>query len=226
MPSLRGTRRSTGGSAIHTYLQDREDSILPRRLARNSILPHNQIHQDPNYHGISPSEIGTSRLPAGSAFSQDDSLPAYGSASSAASESLSDGMGERAMQRNLRLLVDIGEGGLAPTQLPPLEHGLPVLECPFKFLHCLRDFALHNEAQWIQHSLTHFKREERRGRRIERVSVIPPTSNCCCFCDETFEHPDGLRSWRDRMIHISDHHQLGHHVCTFSQTSLSLLYLH
>lgn len=184
---------------------------MPQTLAQRSTLPRSQQYQASSYHGAAPSDIGTSRLPARSDFTQNDSLPGLTrAASSRPSQSVSDGMGERQMNRGLRILVPDPDGALEPTTLPPLrrpDQG-PVLECPFTFIKCFRQFAVSNEQEWIQHSLEHFKIRTGRPKRID-----PPKINRCCFCPHTFEASSGVDSWRERMDHVKVHHQyLGHRL--------------
>ena len=206
-----GTARNPSNPAITSYLQDLEGSRMPQTLAQRSTLPRSQQYQASSYHGAAPSDIGTSRLPARSDFTQNDSLPGLTrAASSRPSQSVSDGMGERQMNRGLRILVPDPDGALEPTTLPPLrrpDQG-PVLECPFTFIKCFRQFAVSNEQEWIQHSLEHFKIRTGRPKRID-----PPKINRCCFCPHTFEASSGVDSWRERMDHVKVHHQyLGHRL--------------
>ena len=178
---------------------------MPQTIAQRSTLPRCQEHQASSYHGPPPSDIGTSRLPARSDFTQNDSLPGLTRAtSSRPAQSVSDGMGERQMDRGLRILIPDPEGALEPTTLPPLrrpDQG-PVLECPFTFIKCFRQFAIANEREWIQHSLEHFRIGGRRSRRVD-----PPKTNSCCFCPRTFEASSGIDSWQERMDHVKFHHQ-------------------
>ena len=188
---------------------------MPRTLAERSTLPPSQQHQ----HGPSPS-VGTSILPAWSDFTQNDSLPGLTRAtSSRPSQSVSDGMGERQMSRALRIMVPDPDGALEPTTLPPFRRPDqdPILECPFTFLKCFRQFAVTNEREWIQHSLEHFRIDGRRPRRVD-----PPKRNFCCFCPETFQASSGTRSWRDRMDHVKIHHQhFGHRLAAARAGRLS-----
>ena len=184
---------------------------MPQTIAQRSTLPRSQEHQAFSYHGPPPSDIGTSRLPARSDFTQNDSLPGLTRAeSSRPSQSVSDGMGERQMNRALRIMVPDSEGALEPTTLPPLRRPDqdPVLECPFTFIKCFRQFAVSNEREWIQHSLEHFRIGGRRPRRVE-----PPKTNSCCFCSRMFRRSKGIDSWRDRMDHVKIHHgYVGHRL--------------
>ncbi len=181
---------------------------MPQTIAQRSTLPRSQEHQAFSYHGPPPSDIGTSRLPARSDFTQNDSLPGLTRAeSSRPSQSVSDGMGERQMNRALRIMVPDPEGALEPTTLPPLRRPDqdPVLECPFTFIKCFRQFAVSNEREWIQHSLEHFRIGARR--------VEPPKTNSCCFCSQMFRRSKGIDSWRDRMDHVKIHHgYVGHRL--------------
>ena len=184
---------------------------MPRTIAQRSTLPRSSEHQVSSDHAPPPSEIGTSRLPARSDFTQFDSLPGLTRAtSSRPSQSVSDGMGERQMNRTLRVMIADPHGALEPTTLPPFRRPDqdPVLECPFTFMRCFKQFAVSNERDWIQHSLDHFRINGRRPRTVD-----PPKINSCCFCSQTFQASSGAISWRDRMDHVKIHHQyLGHRL--------------
>lgn len=184
---------------------------MPQTIAQRSTLPRTHEHQASSYYAPPPSDFGTSRLLARSDFTQNDSLPGLTRAtSSRPSQSVSDGMGERQMNRALRIMVPDPDGALEPTTLPPLRRPDqdPVLECPFTFIKCFRQFAVSNEREWIQHSLEHFRIDGRRPRRVD-----PPKINSCCFCSQTFQAPTGAISWRDRMEHVKIHHQyVGHRL--------------
>ena len=209
--SHRGTAPSPSNPAIASYLQDHEGSRMPQTIAQHSTLPRSKEHQASSYHGPPPSDIGTSRLPARSDFTQNDSLPGLTRAtSSRPPQSVSDGMGERQMNRGLRIMVPDAAGALEPTTLPPFrrpDQG-PILECPFSFIKCFRQFAVSNERAWIQHSLEHFCIGGGRPRRVD-----PPKVNSCCFCPDVFRASDGVASWRERMEHVKVHHTyLGHRL--------------
>ena len=205
-------RGTAPNPAIDDYLQDRHGSRLPRTLAERSTLPRSQGHQPSSYHGP-PLSVGTSRLPAKSDFTLNNSLPCLTRAtSSRPSWSVSDGMGERQINGALRIMVPDPDGALEPTTLPPLRRADqdPVLECPFTFLKCFRQFALSNEGDWIHHSLEHFRINGERPRRVD-----PPRVNSCCFCSETFQASSGSSSWRARMDHVKIHQQhFGHRLAT------------
>ena len=206
--SHRGTAPSPSNPAIASYLQDHEGSRIPQTIAQYSSLPRSREHQASSYHGPPPSDIGTSRLPACSDFTQNDSLPGLTSAaSSRPPQSVSDGMGERQMNLALRIMVLDADGALEPTTLPPFrrpDQG-PILECPFTFIKCFKQFAVSNERAWIKHSLEHFCIGGRRR-------VDPPKTNSCCFCPDVFRASDGVASWRERMDHVKVHHHLGHRL--------------
>lgn len=209
--SRQGTARNPSNPAIASYLQDHEGSRMPQTIAQRSTLRRPHEHQASSCHAPPPSDVGTSRLPARSDFTQNDSLPGLTrAASSRPSQSVSDGMGERQMNRALRVMVLDDNGALEPTTLPPFrrpDQG-PVLECPFTFIKCFRQFSVSNEREWIQHSLEHFRMDGRRPRRVD-----PPKINSCCFCPERFQASRGVDSWRDRMDHVKIHHQyLGHRL--------------
>lgn len=156
---------------------------------------------------------GTSQLSSNNGLTQKDSLPDLSSAgSSGPPKSFSDGEGERRLNRSLRIMVTDPEGALEPSTLPPLRRRdqVPVLECPFAFIKCFRQFGVSNEREWIQHSLDHFRLDGKRSRMVD-----PPKINACCFCPDTFEASSGIASWRDRMDHVRIHHlYLDHRVAT------------
>lgn len=206
----RGTARNPS-NAITSYLQDHEGSRMPQTMAERSTLLRSHQHHSSSYQGPPPSDIGTSRLPARSDFTQNDSLPGLTRAtSSRASQSVSDGMGERQMNRALRIMIPDPDGALEPTTLPPFRRPdqNPVLECPFAFIKCFKQFAVSNEREWIQHSLEHFRTSHGRAKKVD-----PPKFNSCCFCSKTFHGSSGIDSWRERMDHVKVHHQyLGHRL--------------
>ena len=114
------------------------------------------------------------------------------------------------MSRALRIMVTDPNGALEPTTLPPLRRldQDPILECPFTFIKCFRQFSVSNEREWIRHSLEHFRIGGRRPTKVD-----PPKINSCCFCRETFRADSGAMSWRDRMDHVKIHHQhFGHRL--------------
>ena len=168
---------------LSTYLEDRTDSHLPRRLAAQSIIPHSNLNLAPR------PGVGTSMLLSGNS-----SLAALTSAGSASSApSVSSAMGERALGPPRILEID-DQGAL---QVPPLTLA-PVFECPFNFLSCLLTFTTF--PGWFAHSLGHFR------------GINPPNANKCCYCDQRFHENDGQRSWRARMEHVAMHCQLGHRL--------------
>ena len=154
--------------------------------------------------------LGTSRLPVGNDFTQNFSLPYLtDSGSSRSFNSVSDSIGERKMNGITRIMVPGGGGALEHTQLPPLRRPDQdsVLECPFAFIKCFKQFAVSHEREWIQHSLGHFRVDGRRPRMVD-----PPKTNSCCFCPQTFQASSGVISWRDRMDHVKVHHLFGHRM--------------
>ena len=152
--------------------------------------------------------MGTSRLPASNGVTQNNSLPGLSGVGSSPN-SVSDGIGERQMNRSLRTMVPDSGGALEPTSLPLFSRSDqdPVLECPFTFLKCFRQFPPSNEHEWIQHSLEHFRVNRRRPRMVD-----PPKTNSCCFCSQTFQASSGAISWRKRMDHVKLHHTFGHRL--------------
>ena len=79
-----------------------------------------------------------------------------------------------------------------PTDLPKRN-----LKCPFQQIYlCSKRFA--DEDEWIMHSLEHFSSNRREVR--------PPTTNACCFCEQTFHSLEPYKSWIERMIHVGHDH--------------------
>ncbi|KAF6241463.1 hypothetical protein HO173_000173 [Letharia columbiana] len=112
--------------AIASYFRDHEGSKMPQAIAQRSTLAGSQEYQD-----ASPGDIGIPGLSARSDCSQNDALESLaGARNSRPSRSVSDGMGERQMDRALRIMIPDPDGVLKPTTLPPLrrpDQG-PVLE--------------------------------------------------------------------------------------------------
>ena len=178
------------GSPITAYLQDNDDSTVPRFIAARSRFPPHPSGHPSGYAGVYRPTAGTSMLLSGNS-----SLAALTTASSASSApSVSSSLGERYLGP-ARVLEHDHQGAL---HIPPLRHRV-VFECPFNFLHC--HFRFESFPEWLAHSLTHFER------------VSPPEKNNCCFCDDKFERSkDGMRSWTEKMQHTALHYQLGHRL--------------
>lgn len=116
--------------------------------------------------------------------------PSDDDVSTASSESIPSSAGARLTES--QRLLELGPDNVL--SIPSLRSSR-TLECPFNFLNCLITFS--DVDEWIAHSLNHFNNSS------------PPKSNICCFCDQTFNCPDGMQSWQERMQHIALHHQLG-----------------
>lgn len=124
--------------------------------------------------------------------------------------SVTSSMGCRQVNQSMRLL-DPTNGVLAVTLNPPLRPAgqACVLECPLKpYNRCPKEYALQNRGEWIRHVFSHFVKQGRRGP----VKVSPPNQNSCCFCEAKFEAVDGITSWRNMLVHIIGHHELGHRL--------------
>ena len=186
-------------TAPKAYARSPEHEIALMALPRDRL-------RNPEAKSASSGEdyMGTSRLHARYDFSPNDSLTTLTRISSKFPQL------ERQMTRNMRILVPDSEGVLEPTTLPPFrrpDHE-PVLECPFTFMKCFRQFAIADERAWIKHSLDHFRIDGRRPRIVD-----PPKVNSCCFCSRTFQALSGIDSWQERMDHVKAHHQhLGHRL--------------
>ena len=66
------------------------------------------------------------------------------------------------------------------------------LECPFNFLSCNELFS--DIGEWFDHSIEHFG------------TAGAPHSSQCCFCDKQFSNPPSVSSWKQRMMHVAEHH--------------------
>lgn len=178
---------------MQAYLDDREDSRLPRQLAEQSRLPAVSNLGASGGRGSIRSK-GTSMLVSGSdrtrSSNASQELPAltHEATSRSSTESIPSSLGHRHVRQ---FPLDVGAWGLLG--IPPPD--LPILQCPFNLLFCLLEFLSFDE--WFAHSLTHFGK------------VGPPTSNQCCFCEAQFHASTGIRSWRKRMTHVAFHHQTG-----------------
>ena len=211
MPRQR--QRQNPNPTITNFIHSEDDPWSPRNFASSSALPHAEQHQEVSYHGDPRSDVGTSLLREGTETTANDSLAACtNDTSSLTSNSPSSAMGIRQLDQRLRLLQHDNHGVLGvsdePSILDDRDIGRrPVLECPFNLLKCFKHFSVFED--WVSHSLDHFNTAS-RFRRF----VGPPTMNRCCFCDETFEDPNGKYCWQKRMMHVSHHHRLGHSLST------------
>lgn len=185
--------------AIRDYLEDQNDPIIAQRLAQQSNWPASHLHQGPGCCG-SREDLGTSLLVSSSDCTRrsgtpSQDLPALTHCVSMTTRSVSTSIGTRQLNRQ-RILEQDPAGILV---LPHITEPR-ALECPFHPLFCLLTFS--DLEDWISHSLTHFK------------NVSPPNSNKCCFCPADFHCGTGACSWRQRMLHVAFHHQLGHRLAT------------
>lgn len=207
----RETRRSWGfkliflvaHQAIASYLADRSDSGILRIQAMGSSLPHFTAP-------VESRRTGTSLLvsPSGRESSTGD-LPGLSSGGSVrSSESISSSFGADEVFRKSRiLLLDHQTGHLV---LPPVQE--PIFECSFNFLQCDRTFT--DQAEWLEHSLTHFK------------DVGPPASNECPFCHNRFMVVNSAKeSWMLRMLCVSSHLERGQRIRTARLDNRLIRYL-
>ena len=189
-------------STIHDYVAGRDDSKMTELVAGRSTLPTSTRHQRDVVMEDSAHSLRTSMqvLDGSVVVTDTGSVPdlTYTTASRAA-ESVSTSMGYRCLDQSNKYLL-LGQSGALETA-PPLPPQAVILACPFHFLGCLQEYNGQSEGQWLKHSLTHFEKEDRRGRRLK---VAPPSQNCCPFC-----YIGGF-SWEDRMSHVKLHHPFGH----------------
>ena len=191
-------------STIHEYITGQEDSKMTKLGAERSRLPPIDRHQHEEDVGDPAQSIRTSMHVVNGSVTDPSSVPGLtNTTSSGAAESVSTGMGCRHLDRSNRHLLPGQSDALEI--LPPPPPQAVILPCPFHFL-CHREFNGLHERQWLAHSLEHFEKEDRRGRRIK---VDPPSDNCCPFCEKEFWAPRGKVSWEDRMSHVKLHHQFG-----------------
>lgn len=176
---------SVGSSEPSESYSSSIDHSLPRPLSDGRVRGPPSIHSD---------KTGSHSAP-----------PLTSSQSSHVSSlSVSDSMGERALDQSMRLLQEDGTVG------DTLFHRGPVLECQFRrYTGCKKRFPVSNFEVWVMHNQKHFTKH-RRGERSRDIS--PPTLNSCCFCDEKFEAVSGILSWRQMMSHVKEHHELGNRL--------------
>ena len=141
------------------------------------------------------SENEMSMLVETSDYSSKYTLPALSIATTTPSASVASS--DIVISKENPILQPNDAGTLAVPQL----RNRAMLECPFDlaFL-CSKSFS--HKDDWIKHSLEHFCCN---GRVIH-----PPTTNLCCFCQQTFHSSKPYESWKERMIHVSLHHDAGH----------------
>ncbi|KAK0513853.1 hypothetical protein JMJ35_003575 [Cladonia borealis] len=206
--SLHTTNRSEAGESIRTSsvatstsfdsseapesYSPHLDSVLSRR--RHDVW----VNRPTSDHSDETGETGSCVAP-----------PLTSSQSSCVSGlSVSDGMGERALDQSMRLL---GEDGTVGNTF--FLRGR-ILECPFhRITGCQKEFFVANSEAWVKHTQSHFIIKDRRGGRPEPAEHIsPPTLNSCGFCEEKFEAINGNTSWGRMMSHVKEHHELGHRL--------------
>ncbi len=188
--------QNSNPSPLESYLRDDTDAKIWQRLASQSILPNCSRYRTQGYHGAARDERGTSMMLSGGDHTRGSSSQDLAALTSASTRSTSVSVPSSVGARQIdgqRRLVDTGPG--TALVLPPF-NGPRILECPFNLLFFCQ-MAFSDADDWIAHSLEHFRNSD------------PPTSNACCFCDKTFQHPCGAESWRQRMQHIAWHHGHG-----------------
>ena len=158
---------------------------------------------------MAPSAILTSQVGnGGTAATPMGSLPGLSSSGTSGSpESIATSMGTRDIERRQRVLrPDWSQDGALI--IDPQTVAASPLGCPFhSILGCRWEFDNGHESVWIDHSLSHFKRN---GKEVE-----PPKTNKCCFCDKEILKSTGTESWKAKMNHIrQDHHMNGHRMAT------------
>ena len=166
---------------LQAYLNDRSDSVLPRRQAEISRLVRITQNHRPHQSG----SAGTSMLLSGNG-----SLAAltFDTSTTKTTSSVSSSIAIRDLAR--QNVLD-WNGPDEPLGLPDADPR-PQLECPFSFLDCFLAFV--DDEEWFYHSMEHFGRHG------------PPSFSTCGFCDEEFRAMTGMECWRERMAHVAIHY--------------------
>ena len=200
-PSLHTTNRSEAGESIRTSSvatsTSFDSSEAPESCSLNvdsfptRLFPDVWVHRPASNHS---DETGSCVVPHLTSSQS----------SCVSGPSVSDGMGERALDQSTRLLQEDGTVG------DNLFQRGRILECPFHRINgCQKEFFVANFEAWVKHTQSHFFVKDKRGRR---QYISPPTMNICGFCDEKFEAASGKISWDLMMSHVKKHHELGHRL--------------
>ncbi|KAL8792078.1 MAG: hypothetical protein Q9195_005333 [Heterodermia aff. obscurata] len=182
-------------SRISQWLDAQSTSSLESRLAQVDDEQRPRGERFSRTSRDQRSGNGTSMLGEASDYNYRSSLPALSLVSSTPSVSVAS---SQIVLPEVHLKSQPND---ADNEVLMPSRNRPILECPFNlaFL-CLKSFS--KEDDWIKHSLAHFSSN---GRVID-----PPTTNTCCFCDQTFYSPKPYESWGARMFHVGLHHCVGH----------------
>ena len=187
-------------STIREYILGRDDSRMSKLDAERSTLPTSNRHRHETIvEDLDPAQsVRTSMRATDGSVADLSSVPGLtNTISSGAPQSVPTDMDDRQLERSQRIFDHL-DGPLPPQDI--------ILECPFPFLDCHQEFNGYHEREWIDHSLTHLKTQDRRGRRLK---VDPPTHNRCTFCEVEFRAPNGGLCWQACMSHVKLHHERG-----------------
>ena len=198
------SRRTNEQPQLRAFLEDKEHSLIVGLIARRSKLPRVEEGQQRHAGGHGTSVLVTSRDGTRESITTSRDLAALTSSPTLNTlDSISSSVGRRQLEHGY--LLDVESDGVLTARRSV--HFPMQLECSFYLLDCHLVFS--DFEDWLTHSLDHFSRRVLNG---PSKSVHPPTSVACCFCDKRFTHVDGRKAWRHRMVHVMNHHLLGHRV--------------
>lgn len=195
-------------AAIQDFLNDSDDSRLPRHIAAFSFRPRTLPEEPYSSRLLSISNTGTSMLLSSADRTRGGTNPSHdlpalsretSSRSSADSRQTPDTLDQVIPDH---MLLGQGADGVLEAPAPA------ILQCPFNFLQCFLTFAAFG--QWLSHSLMHFRQQ------------TPPARIKCCFCPCQFDNPDGRVCWRQLLEHVELHHRQGE-TLAYVPPNLSLI---
>ena len=163
------------------------------------------------------SSIGTSLMPDKSNWLSQGSLPRLSNdAMSEDPGSIDTDLGEKHLKGRSRL-PEMGADDVSLAQWRSLPQ--PILECPFRFLGCERDFG--SEGDWTSHSFVHFEKQTQGGL----IAIEPPKGIQCIFCEAVSLNENSGVCWRTWMEHIASHHRRGERLAHARPNFILIEYL-
>ena len=186
---------------LRDFLLGEEESPIARTIAKQSQLPFSWQTSHPFDTGEHPRDDLTSRMVGQSYATTAGSLPHLDAqGSERTSPSVATDLGISAVNRQGRLLEENAHGELHL----PLRSGSWSLPCPCSPLGCRTSYQSWQIEEWMIHTFTHFSTNETRARRIQ-----PPKESSCQYCLKKFQDNDPATSWRNKMIHQTEHYKEG-----------------